>query len=69
MKITGVKPWLIKSAASYWGEFLFIEITTDEGVSGWGEITTTTKPANRALCAMLRQIGSPPAGAAPANSG
>jgi galactonate dehydratase len=58
MKITGVKPWLIKSSASYWGEFLFIEVTTDEGVSGWGEITTTTKLANRALCSMLRQIGS-----------
>ena len=58
MKITGVKPWLIRSSASYWGEFLFIEVTTDEGVSGWGEITTTTKLANRALCSMLRQIGS-----------
>src|SRR3569833_231940 len=58
MKITGVKPWLIKTPASYWGEFLFIEVTTDEGVSGWGEITTTTKLANRALCSMLRQIGS-----------
>jgi galactonate dehydratase len=56
MKITGVNPWLIRSDASYWGEFLFIEVTTDEGISGWGEITTTTKIANRALCAMLRQI-------------
>ncbi len=56
MKITGVKPWLIKSSASYWGEFLFVEVTTDEGVSGWGEITTTTFVANRALCVMLRQI-------------
>ena len=56
MKITGVKPWLIKSAASYWGEFLFVEVTTDEGVAGWGEITTTTRIANRALTAMLRQI-------------
>ncbi|RVD49927.1 mandelate racemase/muconate lactonizing enzyme family protein, partial [Mesorhizobium sp. M8A.F.Ca.ET.023.02.2.1] len=43
MKITSVRPWLIKSGASYWGEFLFVEVTTDEGVSGWGEITTTTK--------------------------
>lgn len=57
MKITGVRPWLIKSSASYWGEFLFVEVTTDEGVTGWGEITTTTKLANRALCAILRQIG------------
>jgi galactonate dehydratase len=56
MKITSVRPWLIKSAASYWGEFLFVEVNTDEGITGWGEITTTTKIANRALTAMLRQI-------------
>ncbi|WP_417309266.1 mandelate racemase/muconate lactonizing enzyme family protein [Devosia sp.] len=57
MKITGVRPWLIKSSASYWGEFLFVEVTTDEGITGWGEITTTTKLANRALCAILSRIG------------
>ena len=57
MKITRVQPWLIKSSASYWGEFLFVEVMTDEGITGWGEITTTTKIANRALTAMLRQIG------------
>jgi galactonate dehydratase len=56
MKITSVRPWLIKSTASYWGEFLFVEVSTDEGITGWGEITTTTKIANRALTAMLRQI-------------
>ena len=27
MKITSVRPWLIKSDASYWGEFLFVEVT------------------------------------------
>ncbi len=67
MRITGVRPWLIKSSASYWGEFLFVEVTTDEGVTGWGEITTTTKLANRALCAMLRQIGTMLAGEDPAH--
>ena len=41
-------------------------MTTDEGVSGWGEITTTTKIANRALCAILRQIGVVIAGEDPA---
>ncbi|HWJ73810.1 MAG TPA: mandelate racemase/muconate lactonizing enzyme family protein [Kaistia sp.] len=56
MKIANIRPWLIKSNASYWGEFLFVEVTTDEGITGWGEITTTTKIANRALTAMLRQI-------------
>lgn len=58
MKITGVTPWLIQSSSSYWGEFLFVEVTTDGGITGWGEITTTTKLANRALRAMLQQIGA-----------
>jgi galactonate dehydratase len=58
MKITGVTPWLIQSTSSYWGEFLFVEVTTDEAITGWGEITTTTKLANRALRAMLQQIGA-----------
>ena len=57
MKITGVRPWLVKAQGTYWGEYLFVEVTTDEGVTGWGEITTTTKIANRALCAILRQLG------------
>ena len=29
---------------------------TDDGLSGWGEITTTTKIANRAVAGMLRQL-------------
>ena len=56
MKITGVHPWLVKASTSYWGEYLFVEVTTDEGISGWGEITSTTKIANRALCAILKQM-------------
>ena len=67
MKITGVKPWLVKSSGSYWGEFLYVEVTTDEGVSGWGEITTTTKLANRALCSILKHIGSAIAGDDPSH--
>jgi galactonate dehydratase len=67
MKITGVKPWLVKASTSYWGEFLFVEVTTDEDVSGWGEITTTTRLANRALCAMLRQVGADLVGENPAH--
>jgi galactonate dehydratase len=66
MKITSVRPWLIKSGASYWGEFLFVEVGTDEGITGWGEITTTTKIANRALTAMLRQIDKMMVGEDPA---
>ena len=66
MKITSVKPWLVKSSG-YWGEYLFVEVSTDEGVTGWGEITTTTKIANRALCAILRQIGTLVVGDDPAH--
>jgi galactonate dehydratase len=66
MKITNIRPWLIESGASYWGEFLFVEVSTDEGLTGWGEITTTTKIANRALTAMLRQIGQMMIGEDPA---
>lgn len=66
MKITSITPWLITSKASYWGEFLFVEVNTDEGVTGWGEITTTTKIANRALTAMLRQISKMMVGEDPA---
>ena len=65
MKITSVRPWLVKAPGTYWGEYLFVEVTTDEGVSGWGEITTTTKLANRALCALLKQIGAQIAGEDP----
>ena len=65
MKITGVRPWLVKASSSYWGEYLFVEVTTDEGVSGWGEITSTTKIANRALCAILRQVSGQIAGQDP----
>ena len=57
MKITGVRPWLVKARSSYWGEYLFVEVSTDAGVSGWGEITSTTRIANRALCSILRQVG------------
>jgi galactonate dehydratase len=66
MKITGVRPWLVKSSG-YWGEYLFVEVTTDEGITGWGEITTTTKIANRALCAILRRIDAIVVGEDPAN--
>ncbi len=56
MKITAIVPWLVKVEASYWGEYLFVEVRTDDGLSGWGEITTTTKIANRAVAGMLRQL-------------
>lgn len=67
MKITSVTPWLVRAESSYWGEFLFLEIGTDEGVSGWGEVTTTTKPANRAIAAIFSQLGDALIGEDPAH--
>ena len=56
MKITKIIPWLVNVNSSSWGEYLFIEVRTDAGISGWGEITTTTKVANRAISAVVRQL-------------
>jgi len=57
VKIKGLQPWLVKAPGTFWGEYLFLEVSTDEGITGWGEITTTTPSANRALAALLRQVG------------
>ncbi len=56
MKITALVPWLVRTEASYWGEYLFVEVRTDQGLTGWGEITTTTRTANRAVAGMIRQL-------------
>jgi galactonate dehydratase len=56
MKIVEVRPWL--TATSYAArEYLFVEVVTDEGVSGWGEITTYPGPvANRAVAGILSNL-------------
>lgn len=56
MKITKLLPWLVKTTGSGWGEYFFVEVRTDEGVTGWGEITTTTLTANRAVAGIIRQL-------------
>ena len=56
MKIRAIKPWLVKAEGTFWGEYFFVEVLTDEGITGWGEITTTTKLANRAVAGMIRQV-------------
>ncbi len=56
MKIVQIVPWLVKAQKTFWGEYLFVEVRTDEGLSGWGEITTTTRMANRAIATILRQV-------------
>jgi len=37
-------------------EYVFIEVSTDEGITGWGEITGTFPVANRSVCAALRHV-------------
>jgi galactonate dehydratase len=67
MKITALVPWLVRAQGTGWGEYFFVEVRTDEGVTGWGEITTTTRTANRAVANIVRQlndllVGEDPAG-------
>jgi galactonate dehydratase len=66
MKITALIPWLVKTQGSGWGEYFFVEVRTDEGVTGWGEITTTTLTANRAVAGIIRQLNDLLAGEDPA---
>ena len=56
MKITSINPWLVKAEDTSWGEYFFIEIETDEDVTGWGEITTTTPIANRMVAHMIHHL-------------
>src|SRR5438552_10474627 len=72
MKITDVVPWIVDvpveggevlgTQGSRPGQprrarqYVFVQVETDEGITGWGEITTYPGPvANRAVCAVLRE--------------
>ena len=67
MKITKVTPWLIEAPAPFLDtaddnknahlvrEYLFVEVSTDEGVTGWGEVTAQS-PRALAICAGLRHV-------------
>jgi galactonate dehydratase len=56
MKISKLTPWLVRAEGTYWGEFLFVQVETDEGVTGWGEVTSSSHLANRAVAGMIRQL-------------
>jgi galactonate dehydratase len=73
MKITNVVPWIVDVPAEgreVFGtqgsapgrprrgrQYVFVQVDTDEGITGWGEITTYPGPvANRAVCAVLREL-------------
>ena len=60
MKITRIVPWLVNasSVAGGWGEFLFVQVDTDEGITGWGEITSTSPASNRVVARALREAGT-----------
>jgi galactonate dehydratase len=67
LKITTVTPWLVEAPAPYLDsaaddivprnrEYVFVEVSTDAGVTGWGEITGTSTVSNRSMCAVLRHV-------------
>jgi len=68
LKITKITPWLISAPRPFLDtvdmgkrrgpnrEYVFVEVSTDEGITGWGEITGTFPQANRAVCAMTRHL-------------
>ena len=69
MKITSIRPWIIqvpwsarpgeKPSESTKRELLFAQVDTDEGLTGWGEVTTYPGVAgNRAVAHMIREVGS-----------
>jgi galactonate dehydratase len=53
VKISSIIPWIVKAEGTFFGEFLFVEVHTDEGVTGWGEVTTSTRASNRAVASTL----------------
>src|ERR671939_670230 len=66
MKITKVRPWIVSGPPEEPGgrsltggllSYVFVQVDTDEGLTGWGEITTYPgRLANRAACAVLREL-------------
>jgi galactonate dehydratase len=59
MKITRVIPWVVEGQATPTNparSFVFVQVDTDEGITGWGEITVAGQVAYRAVCGALREI-------------
>ena len=65
MKIHKITPWLVHApqpfmaaageAAGKVRPYIFVQVDTDEGVTGWGEVTNSTPSHNAAVTAMLSQ--------------
>ncbi|MFN8526481.1 MAG: mandelate racemase/muconate lactonizing enzyme family protein [Chloroflexota bacterium] len=68
MKITRVRPWIVAGPqepvdgppadrSEHLAKYVFVQVETDEGLTGWGEITTYPgSMANRTIVAALRQL-------------
>lgn len=65
MKITELKPWIVTvptlsfrpEEGTVKREYLFLQVNTDEGITGWGEVTNYPGPvANYAVAGVLRQL-------------
>ena len=74
MKITEVRPWIVDTAPDrdspqrFGRNLVFVEVSTDEGITGWGEITTYPgQVANRAVAAVIREASDLIVGEDPSN--
>jgi galactonate dehydratase len=65
VKITDVRPWIVtgpptdaaSGPAAHLQQYIFIQVDTDEGLTGWGEVTTYPGlVANRVVAAMVREV-------------
>src|SRR6188508_1421037 len=68
MKITRVRPWIVAGPqekvdgkvadrSEHMAKYVFVQVETDEGLTGWGEITTYPGSiANRTIAAALREL-------------
>jgi galactonate dehydratase len=63
MRITRIRPWHVSGPAADPGEsspklsYVFVQVETDQGFTGWGEITTYPgSVANRSIVAALREV-------------
>jgi len=63
MKITRLRPWHVSGPPADATEvspklsYVFVQVETDAGLTGWGEITTYPGPvANRTIVAALREV-------------
>jgi galactonate dehydratase len=63
MKISRIRPWHVTGPAadpdptSSRLSYVFVQVETDEGLTGWGEVTTYPGPvANRTIVAAVREL-------------